>query len=146
MKPSLEQLTGNSQIPPPRDLRSITSKPRKYQPRKRRSSNSYSHTEWTTIIVLIAPNSALHRGMACTPAVWSTRYRIIWNDSLIRTTREQLMAWIKAPINGRLEEIPGVGSAAIVHLSEISEEARWDGQLIFHLIKLWCFLGALFSR
>lgn len=46
------------------------------------------------------------------------------------------MAWIKAPINGRLEEIPGVGSAAIVHLSEISEEARWDGQLIFHLIKL----------
>lgn len=35
------------------------------------------------------------------------------------------MEWIRAPITGKLDEVPGLGPANIAHLSSVNEATRW---------------------
>ena len=40
------------------------------------------------------------------------------------TYRGQLMEWIRAPITGKLEEVPGLGPANVAHLCTTNEAMR----------------------
>lgn len=55
--------------------------------------------------------------------IWRLKWYNFVNYSC-DSLRGQLMEWVRAPITGKLSEIPGVGPAAITHLSTVTEETK----------------------
>jgi len=50
-----------------------------------------------------------------------------FHPELSTTSRGQLLEWIRAPITGKLDEVPGIGPANITHLSTINEATKEHG-------------------
>jgi len=50
-----------------------------------------------------------------------------YHPELSTTSRGQLQEFIRAPLTGKLDEIPGIGPANIAHFHTVQEEARGHG-------------------